>query len=435
LASFISTRLFEIPDGRFVPTVGWVTLWGIAAVATFALWLLALAPVGFWRWLVRTERLAFSVAGLAAIAAWSGGLLAQKLWRPLAESTFWITRILLETIDASIISDPESGILGTSVFLVQIAPQCSGYEGMSLVTVFVAVYLWLFRDHLRFPHALLLFPLGILAIYVANVIRLAALILLGAHFSPKVAAGGFHSQAGWIAFTVIAVGVVALGRHTSFFSGTTDQTEITSRARLATALLTPFLALTAVRVIGEALSTDFDVLYPTQVIVTAAVLWHFRSAYRTLGWNWSWQAVWIGIVVFFLVITLEPASTDSDSYLAGLANMPYWAVGIWIVVRIIGSVVIVPLAEELAFRGYLIRKIIARDFEKVPLNKFTWVSFTVSSVMFGLLHDLWVSGIISGMLFALALYRRGQVGDAVVAHATANAFIATHVLVGAKWTF
>ena len=118
---------------------------------------------------------------------------------------------------------------------------------------------------------------------------------------------------------------------------------------------------------------------------------------------------------------------------AGLAALPYWAAGLWIFFRVIGSVITVPIVEELAFRGYLIRKLIARDFENVPLNQFTWLSFLLSSVLFGLLHGRWVAGIIAGMLFALALYRRGQLGDAVFAHVTANGLIAAYVLVYGKW--
>jgi membrane protease YdiL (CAAX protease family) len=53
-----------------------------------------------------------------------------------------------------------------------------------------------------------------------------------------------------------------------------------------------------------------------------------------------------------------------------------------------------------------------------------WFSFLLSPVRFGLLHNRWLAGIIAGMLFALALYRCGQLGDAVVAHVTANALIA-----------
>jgi membrane protease YdiL (CAAX protease family) len=46
--------------------------------------------------------------------------------------------------------------------------------------------------------------------------------------------------------------------------------------------------------------------------------------------------------------------------------------------RVIGLALIVPLTEELAFRGYLLRRLIAREFDCVPPGGFTWLSFLVS---------------------------------------------------------
>jgi len=157
---------------------------------------------------------------------------------------------------------------------------------------------------------------------------------------------------------------------------------------------------------------------------------HFHRGYSGLGW--SWQSVAMGVAVFGVWMMLEAAS-DTSPVEAGLAALPYWAAGIWLFFRVAGSVITVPVAEELAFRGYLIRKLIARDFENVPLNRFTWFSFLLSPVLFGLLHNRWLAGIIAGMLFALALYRRGQLGDAVVAHLAANALIAAYVHIYPKW--
>jgi membrane protease YdiL (CAAX protease family) len=45
-----------------------------------------------------------------------------------------------------------------------------------------------------------------------------------------------------------------------------------------------------------------------------------------------------------------------------------------------------------------------------------------------------IGGVISaGILFGLAVIRRGRIGDAVVAHATANALLAAYVLAYHKW--
>ena len=101
--------------------------------------------------------------------------------------------------------------------------------------------------------------------------------------------------------------------------------------------------------------------------------------------------------------------------------------------RVVGSVLTVPIAEELAFRGYLIRKLVASDFENVPPGTFTWLSFLASSLLFGVLHNSWVAGTLAGAGFALALYHRGRIVDAIVAHMTSNALVAAAVLAFGQW--
>ena len=101
----------------------------------------------------------------------------------------------------------------------------------------------------------------------------------------------------------------------------------------------------------------------------------------------------------------------------------------WIVFRALAAIVTVPIAEELAFRAFLIRRFISRDFEALPLRMFTWGGLGVSSLAFGLLHgNLWLAGVLAGLLYAWALIRRGSIGEAVIAHATTNALLASYVL-------
>jgi membrane protease YdiL (CAAX protease family) len=40
---------------------------------------------------------------------------------------------------------------------------------------------------------------------------------------------------------------------------------------------------------------------------------------------------------------------------------------------------------------------------------------------------------VAGMFYAWAMYRRGRVGDAIIAHATTNALIAADVLIFGNW--
>jgi len=102
--------------------------------------------------------------------------------------------------------------------------------------------------------------------------------------------------------------------------------------------------------------------------------------------------------------------------------------------RVAGAVITVPIVEELAFRGYLLRKLVASDFESVPFDGFTWPSFIISSAAFGVVHQSWIAGIAAGALFALAMYRRGRLADAVAAHATANALLACYIIATGYWS-
>jgi len=100
----------------------------------------------------------------------------------------------------------------------------------------------------------------------------------------------------------------------------------------------------------------------------------------------------------------------------------------------------VPIAEELAFRGYLARRFISREFDSVSFSSLTVLSICLSSAVFGLEHMKnlmdWqhlVLGTVAGLAFAAALRWRGRMGDAVVAHAVSNLLLAAWVLGLGDW--
>jgi CAAX prenyl protease-like protein len=196
------------------------------------------------------------------------------------------------------------------------------------------------------------------------------------------------------------------------------------------------LVAIAAGMLTRAFTDDFDRLYPLRVVAVGGSLWAFRGVYARLRWDPSWQAVAIGVVAFFSWIGLtSPPEVDlalSDPRI-GLAGTPdVWRFA-WLCFRIMGSVITAPLAEELAFRAYLTRRLIAADYSTLPLGTFSWPSCLVSSAVFGLLHGSWFAGTVAGMLFALALYRRGRVADAILAHATTNACLAAYVVTTGNW--
>jgi CAAX prenyl protease-related protein len=119
------------------------------------------------------------------------------------------------------------------------------------------------------------------------------------------------------------------------------------------------------------------------------------------------------------VAGIDPGGDEPQRWMAGGAPVGAALLGgLWLLFRLVGYVVIAPLAEELAFRGFLTRRIVQPDFQNVPLGMFSWSSFLISSVLFGAFHGgMWLAGTLAGMSFALALYHRRALGDAVQAHA------------------
>ena len=90
----------------------------------------------------------------------------------------------------------------------------------------------------RFPQALIIIPAGVCVILLLDCGRIVALVLIAHAGAPQVALGVFDSQAGWIAFNAIALGLVLPLPRWSFF--THGGSQDSSHSQKATANNQPF---------------------------------------------------------------------------------------------------------------------------------------------------------------------------------------------------
>ena len=66
----------------------------------------------------------------------------------------------------------------------------------------------------------------------------------------------------------------------------------------------------------------------------------------------------------------------------GLQQLSPVAAGAWLGFRVLAFLLIAPVAEELAFRGFLIRRLVSSDFEALSYRAITplaWPSTTTKS--------------------------------------------------------
>jgi exosortase E/protease (VPEID-CTERM system) len=415
----------------------WIGLWAGSAICALLLWIAAVVPPVAVKPLRRPVIRALAVGLVVGVIALLAGASTSVLWRPMSMLTLDVVAFLLDLTGHEVIYLPEELVVGTPAYEVFVDRPCSGYEGIGLIIVMLGFYLFYFRKSLRFSNALILVPIGIVLIWIANSVRIAALIGVGTWISPEIAEGGFHSAAGWLLFCMITLGLVAVSRQSGWFARDAAPRGRGSFRTPEGAYLLPLLFLIAAALVTGLFTSDFDYLYPVRILAPLIPLWLFRSYYRELRWSWSWTPIVLGVVVLVLWVALEPepAPEATATIPNALAEMPRAAALLWLVARVFGSTIVVPIAEELAFRGYLLRRLIDADFTAVSPKQFTLFSFLVSSIAFGALHGRWLAGILAGMIYAAAQYRRGQISDAIVAHAVTNGLLAAYVLIFGHWAF
>ena len=414
--------------------------WLAAGMAAMVCAGFAVIPLAQWIQMVRRTGQLWLYTSAAVIAACVVGNFGRTLWRPMGRVTFWLVERLLGWFASGVTADPARMMIGTGSFRVEIADQCSGFEGAGLILAFGVVWLCLFRKECRFPQALLLIPAGVVVMFLLNAVRIAALILIGSAGAREIAIGGFHSQAGWIAFNAVALGFSVAARRMPYFTVNPPRAELAGQAQATdnptAAYLIPFLMILGAGMVAGALSGRFEWLYPLRFFAAAAALYVFRNTYLKLDWRVAWLGPAIGAAVFLIWIGLDRLTGGpiASAMPTALSASSAAARTVWISFRILAATLTVPIAEELAFRGFLLRRLISQDFESVPFARFTWFSIVGSSVLFGALHGShWFAGILAGLLYSLAMIRRGRIGEAVAAHATTNALLAGYVLICGAW--
>jgi CAAX prenyl protease-like protein len=142
----------------------------------------------------------------------------------------------------------------------------------------------------------------------------------------------------------------------------------------------------------------------------------------------------VGVCVFLVWIAAAQLLLAPTSIPIKLAALRMSLRDTWIVSRVAASVLIVPIAEELAYRGFVMRRLSNRDFESVPYRSVSWLALSASAVAFGAVHGvMWLPAIAAGLAYGLILMRTESMGEAVIAHATTNALIAAAVLLWDQW--
>ncbi|MDD2499237.1 MAG: CAAX prenyl protease-related protein [Geobacter sp.] len=184
-------------------------------------------------------------------------------------------------------------------------------------------------------------------------------------------------------------------------------------------------------------------LYPIKAVAVAALLIRFRKQYQELEVKHLFIplhlviSITCGTAVFALWILMD-FSINPLGASQGFNPLVFehrTTQILMISTRLAGAVLIVPIMEELFWRSFFIRYIIATDFSKVPIGQATWPSFLVTTLLFGLEHNLFFAGVMAGIAYNLLLYYTRSITLCILAHALTNLLLGIYVLATQQWRF
>ncbi|MCR9156336.1 MAG: exosortase E/protease, VPEID-CTERM system [Rhodobacteraceae bacterium] len=402
---------------------------GIAALTGAALWLM---PAASWRDLFNDHaRLLLPTIAISLLIpslAWAISL-AWNWFDALQLATFYSVAIVLAILGNDVFVNLERETIGIVDFYVEVAESCSGIEGLALTTAFMAIYALMMKDDLRMGRFwLIVWPAALVLSFVLNVVRISVLILIGAFASPDLAVNGFHSFAGWLSFTLLALLILTI---VNVLPGLSKRPKVAQKVAVApltedkaAAFIVPFLAFMLSGLFVNTFSQTPEVWYGIQVAAMAFALWVFRKPVLALSKDIDLIAIGAGVVIALgWIVTAQPSAP-----FASLTEFGTFALAAWVVLRVLGTALFVPIVEELFFRGYLFSLIDNGS----PVRRA--LAIAVTTVGFAALHSRPIAAALAGIIFALIMLRRGRVFDAIIAHAVANALIAAAAVATGQWS-
>jgi hypothetical protein len=132
-------------------------------------------------------------------------------------------------------------------------------------------------------------------------------------------------------------------------------------------------------------------------------------------------------------VTLVPAEVADPGQVFGSGRL-FWA---WVALKIGRAVIIVPIVEELFWRGFMLRALVSWDrYDRVPWGKFTWVAFLGTSLLSVLQHPgNWGVSIACWMLYNALFYWKKSLLCLMVTHAITNLALYIYVVHSGDWRF
>lgn len=217
-------------------------------------------------------------------------------------------------------------------------------------------------------------------------------------------------------------------------------------ATSAAPYIAPFIVFIAFLAIQNYIPLPQTVEFGLRISILAGVIWYFSRDVLSFKVTQPVATAGIGVLVFLLWIAPDALIPGWRTHWlfqnavtgAAKASIPAPAQNDWwlLLFRTLRAVAIVPVVEELFWRGWLMRWLIDKDFWKVPLGTFSAFAFWATAALFASEHGpYWEVGLVAGILYNWWMVRTKSLGDLILAHAITNGLLSAYVIGWQKWEY
>jgi uncharacterized protein len=209
----------------------------------------------------------------------------------------------------------------------------------------------------------------------------------------------------------------------------------------------PMAAFVGLTMLGVTWPTIFPTtyIYLFKTIVTAVLLVICWPAFTTIDWAaWKWGLL-IGIVGVFQWVGMEKLLLFAwPNYPRMHVDIfdPYGEIpnpmlrGVFFTIRWLGPTLVVPFMEELFWRDYLWRNIIApNDFKLASIGEWDARAFWIVPIFFASVHIQWITAVVWALMIGLLLLKTKSLGACIIAHGITNFLLGAYVLWTHDWYF
>ena len=198
-------------------------------------------------------------------------------------------------------------------------------------------------------------------------------------------------------------------------------------------------------------------IYFIKTVVAGVMIWMFWRHYTKIQWSHFGLAAVVGLVGVPLWVLTEyaaqyvgwstapmPCAFDArghhtivgDMYVPDVELHDPAARILFLIIRVAGPTLVVPIMEELFYRDFMMRALVGGvRFEDVKVGAFSWLSLIGTAGVFTMSHFQKPSALLWGLMIGVLAVRTKSIGACIIAHGVTNLVLYLYVIYTGDWQF